>query len=183
MFIHRTALETRSVVAELRPLRRQASQLVDLAGLSGRLVFAGRAKTKFAGKEPSSPPGGADYAGSIHRQGFGRVCPALPPQSRRASAVEFQPILRKVFQIALESEISVVLRLRHQVAGSLGAVRIIEGRFVDIPRQHAMGAVFDSQDDRMMLLSAVSAEERCVEPRFLVVRIEALSIESDTAFA
>jgi hypothetical protein len=82
-----------------------------------------------------------------------------------------------IFEVALEGEVFILFRLGHQIAGPFGRVGIRERPLVDVTRQHALDAVFDGDDDGVMFLAAVAAEEGCVKSCFLVVRIEALPVE------
>jgi hypothetical protein len=74
-----------------------------------------------------------------------RAAATTLPAATFHSAIEFKPIFGKVFELAIKREIRIVLRLRRQVAGALGGVRIIQWRVVNVSRQDAVDTVFNRQ--------------------------------------
>ena len=53
----------------------------------------------------------------------------------------------------------IVLRLRHQIAGLLAGVGIVQRCFIDVARQHPPLAAFFDKHNGMMFLAAVATEE------------------------
>ncbi len=151
-----------------RGIRREYAQT-----LSHQLIPAVRTEAKFALQEPRPAPGGARGAGPINDELLCRVRAAIASQPCRAVAAQLQPLSRIICRRASERVIVVVLRLGHQIAGLFNRTGIVQWRLVDIARQEAF------ENDGVMLLSAVAAEEGSVKPRLRIIWIEALTVQSD----
>ena len=165
------------------PFGRQARELVDLARLARRLILAGRAEAELAGQEPRPTSGCPDCSAGIDRDFPRRRTAPVAAEPNAAARAGLEPVLGIILQGAGERIIGVVLRLRHQIARLLAVLGIVERRFVDGARKHAGNPAIFDQNDRVMFLPAVPAEEGGVKPRVGILRVEALAVERDPPLA
>jgi hypothetical protein len=158
------------------PLCRQARELVDLASLTWRLIFASRAEVELARQKPRSAPGSPDCSARIDRDFPWRKAASVAPEPHDAPRASLEPVLGIIVQGRGEHIIGITLRVGHQIARLFSSL-CLEWSFVDGTRKDTSNpAVFD-ENDRMMLLSTVPAKEGRVQPSIGILRVKTLTVE------
>ena len=155
--------------------RGQASQLVDFSRLSRWLVLAGGAEAELAGQKPSTAAAHSNEPRLIDGERLWRKRTKVALYASR----RIDPVLGVLVRRSIEREFLIVQRFGHQISCLLGLVLVVKRRFINRPRQRLPDSILFGKHDRMMLLSAVAAEEGRVKARLFVIRIEKLAVEGD----